>query len=101
LKQKGIPTVHYVSPTIWAWRPGRIHTMRQAATHTLLLFPFEEKIYQEHGVPASFVGHTLASKIPLEIDKVKAKLELGLDPSKPVIGLFPGSRETEIKRIGS
>jgi len=97
LKQAGIPTVHFVSPSIWMWRPERIQRIRQAVTHMLVVFPFEEKIYQDAGIPVSYVGHPLADVIPLEPDTAAARAALGLT-SDPVIALLPGSRLAEVKR---
>ncbi len=97
LKQAGIPTVHFVSPSIWAWRPERIHRIRQAVSHMLVVFPFEEQIYRDAGIPVSYVGHPLADVIPLEPDTAAARAELGL-ASGPVIALLPGSRLSEVTR---
>jgi lipid-A-disaccharide synthase len=97
LKQAGIPTVHFVSPSIWMWRPERIQRIRQAVTQMLVVFPFEEKIYQDAGIPVSYVGHPLADVIPLEPDAAAARAALGLT-SDPVIALLPGSRLAEVKR---
>jgi lipid-A-disaccharide synthase len=97
LKQAGIPTVHFVSPSIWAWRPERIHRIKQAVSHMLVVFPFEVQIYRDAGIPVSYVGHPLADVIPLEPDTAAARTELGLQ-SGPVIALLPGSRLSEVKR---
>ncbi|WP_245538744.1 lipid-A-disaccharide synthase [Thiobacillus denitrificans] len=97
LKQAGIPTVHFVSPSIWAWRPERIHRIRQAVSHMLVVFPFEEQIYRAAGIPVSYVGHPLADVIPLEPDTAAARATLGLAPG-PVIALLPGSRLSEVMR---
>jgi lipid-A-disaccharide synthase len=97
LKQAGIPTVHFVSPSIWAWRPERIHRIKQAVSHMLVVFPFEEKIYLDAGIPVSYVGHPLADVIPLEPDTAAARAALGLG-SGPVIALLPGSRLSEVTR---
>jgi lipid-A-disaccharide synthase len=97
LKQAGIPTVHFVSPSLWAWRPERIHRIKQAVSHMLVVFPFEEQIYRDADIPASFVGHPLADVIPLEPDTAGARAQLGL-VSGPVIALLPGSRLSEVKR---
>ncbi|MDP3583581.1 MAG: lipid-A-disaccharide synthase [Thiobacillus sp.] len=97
LKQAGIPTVHFVSPSIWAWRPERIHRIKQAVSHMLVVFPFEEQIYRDAGIPVSYVGHPLADVIPLEPDTAGARAALGL-VSGPVIALLPGSRLSEVKR---
>ena len=97
LKQAGIPTVHFVSPSIWAWRPERIHRIKQAVSHMLVVFPFEEKIYQDAGIPVSYVGHPLADAIPLQPDTAAARAALGLT-SGPIIALLPGSRLSEVAR---
>ena len=97
LKQAGIPTVHFVSPSIWAWRPERIHRIKQAVSHMLVVFPFEEQIYRDAGIPVSYVGHPLADVIPLEPDTAAARTELALE-SGPVIALLPGSRLSEVTR---
>jgi lipid-A-disaccharide synthase len=97
LKQAGIPTVHFVSPSIWQWRSERIHRIKQAVSHMLVVFPFEEKIYQDAGIPVSYVGHPLADVIPLQPDTAAARAVLGLT-SSPVIALLPGSRLSEVAR---
>ena len=97
LKAAGIPTVHFVSPSIWAWRPERIERIRQAVSHMLVVFPFEEQIYQDAGIPVSYVGHPLADVIPLEPDTAAARAALGLPPG-PVVALLPGSRLSEVTR---
>jgi lipid-A-disaccharide synthase len=97
LKAAGIPTVHFVSPSIWAWRPERIHRIKQAVSHMLVVFPFEEQIYRDAGIPVSYVGHPLADVIPLETDIAGARAALGL-ASGPVVALLPGSRLSEVKR---
>ena len=97
LKQAGIPTVHFVSPSIWAWRPERIHRIGQAVSHMLVVFPFEERIYRDAGIPVSYVGHPLADVIPLEPDTGAARTALGL-ASGPIVALLPGSRLSEVAR---
>lgn len=97
LKQAGIPTVHFVSPSIWAWRPERIHRIKEAVSHMLVVFPFEEAIYRDTGIPVTYVGHPLADVIPLEPDTVAARTALGL-AAGPVIALLPGSRLSEVAR---
>jgi len=97
LKQAGIPTVHFVSPSIWAWRPERIHRIKQAVSHMLVVFPFEEKIYRDAGIPVSYVGHPLADAIPLQPDTAAARAALGLVAS-PIVALLPGSRLSEVAR---
>lgn len=97
LKAAGIPTVHFVSPSIWAWRPERIHTIREAVSHMLVVFPFEEAIYRDAGIPVTYVGHPLADVIPLEPDAAAARAALNL-AGGPVFALLPGSRLSEVKR---
>lgn len=97
LRQAGIPTVHFVSPSLWAWRPERIHRIRQAVSHMLVVFPFEEKIYRDAGIPVSYVGHPLADVIPLDPDSAAARAALNLSGG-PVIALLPGSRLSEVAR---
>ncbi|WP_417250933.1 lipid-A-disaccharide synthase [Castellaniella sp.] len=97
LRQAGIPTVHFVGPSIWAWRFERIHQIRRAVSHMLVLFPFEVDLYQEQGVPVTYVGHPLAQLIPLRPDRAAARQALGIAPQARVLALMPGSRESEIK----
>lgn len=98
LKAAGIATVHYVSPSVWAWRQGRIHGIKQAIDHVLCLLPFEKAFYDEHQLPATFVGHPLADEIPLAWSQQDARNELQLT-SKRLIGLLPGSRKGELARM--
>lgn len=99
LRQAGIKTVHYVSPSVWAWRQKRVLKIREGCDLMLTLFPFEAKFYEEKGVPVRFVGHTLADAIPLEADRAAARVELGL-PDGPLVALMPGSRGGEVGRLG-
>ncbi len=99
LRRAGVPTVHYVSPSVWAWRKGRIHGIARSIDLMLTLFPFETGIYREHGVPAQCVGHPLADEIPLEDGKQPARKTLSLDAEETVVALLPGSRKNEIKRM--
>lgn len=101
LRRAGIKTVHYVSPSVWAWRQKRVLKIREACDLMLTLFPFEAKFYDEHQVPVRFVGHTLADAIPLEADRAAARAELNLPASGPVVALMPGSRGGEVSRLGS
>ncbi|MCD8518010.1 MAG: lipid-A-disaccharide synthase [Burkholderiaceae bacterium] len=97
LKQHGIPTVHFVSPSIWAWRYERIHRIREAVSHMLVLFPFELEIYEREGIPATYVGHPLADRIPMEPDSIRTREALGIDQDAEVIAILPGSRRSEIE----
>lgn len=96
LKAQGIPTVHFVCPSIWAWRAERIVKIRQSVDHVLCIFPFEQALLASHGIEATYVGHPLAQAIPMQVDKVQAKRALGLDPDGPVVALLPGSRVSEL-----
>ena len=96
LKQAGIPTVHFVCPSIWAWRAERIEKIKQSVDHVLCIFPFETQLLHQHGIAATYVGHPLAQAIPMHVDMLKARHELNLDPERPVVALLPGSRESEI-----
>jgi len=97
LRAAGIPTMHYIGPQIWAWRGGRIKKIKRAVSHMLLVFPFEEEIYRNAGVPATFVGHPLAEIIPLAPDEAAARRTLGLPEDANVVTIMPGSRMSEIK----
>lgn len=99
LKAAGITTIHYVSPSVWAWRQGRIHGIKQAVDHVFCLLPFEKAFYDEHALAATFVGHPLADSIPLKWDKIAARTELGLAQSTTWLGILPGSRKGEIARM--
>lgn len=96
LRRAGIPTAHLVSPTVWAWRPGRVKGLRRAVDLVLSIFPFEEPFLRERGVPVRYIGHPLADDIPLETDRAAARQALGLPPAGPHIALLPGSRASEV-----
>ncbi|MBA1294038.1 lipid-A-disaccharide synthase [Pseudomonas lurida] len=100
LRQAGIKTVHYVSPSVWAWRQKRVLKIREGCDLMLTLLPFEARFYEEKGVPVRFVGHTLADEIPLQADRAAARAELGL-PDGPLVALMPGSRGGEVGRLAS
>ncbi len=100
LKREGIVTVHYVSPSVWAWRENRARKIAQCADRILCLFPMEPPIYARHGADARFVGHPLAERFPLQPDQAVARRQLGLPADAPVLALLPGSRASEIERLG-
>ena len=99
LKAEGIKTVHFVCPSFWAWRPKRVEKLKTSVNHVLCIFPFEPELLAKHGVKATYVGHPLASVIPLQPDKSKARQRLGLRPNDPVVAVLPGSRLSEIKHL--
>ena len=102
LRQQGIKTVHYVSPSVWAWRQGRIKGIKKSADLMLALLPFEVDFYQQHKMPVTFVGHPTADKLPMQPNKPAAREALGLASKQtPIIGLLPGSRGSEIARLGA
>ncbi|MBU2964890.1 lipid-A-disaccharide synthase [Amphritea sp. 2_MG-2023] len=99
LRQAGIPTVHYVSPSVWAWRSKRVFKILKTTDLMLTLFPFEAKFYQRHGMPVEFVGHPLANMIPLEPDQSAARSSLNLPHGQRIVALMPGSRGGELKYL--
>ncbi len=99
LRKRGITTVHYVSPTVWAWRQGRVRKVARAVDKVLCLFPFEEEFYEAHDVAAEFVGHPLADNIESEIDVAAQRKRLGLT-ADTIVAVMPGSRSNEITRLG-
>jgi len=99
LKRHGIKTVHYVSPTVWAWRQGRVKKIAQAVIRLLALFPFEPAFYSQHGVDAQYIGHPMADEIPLLNEQAPARSALQLPPDGTVVALLPGSRSAEISRL--
>lgn len=101
LKEHGIPTVHYVSPSVWAWRQGRVKKIASSVDKILTLFPFEAKFYENHDVPVTFIGHTLADMIPMTPDVNAARQALALPTDKRIVALLPGSRESEVTRLSA
>lgn len=99
LRSAGIPTVHFIGPQIWAWRGGRIKKIQRAVSHMLVIFPFEEAIYRDAGVPVTYIGHPLAETIPLQPDVAAARRALGLGADARVVAVMPGSRMGELKYL--
>lgn len=99
LRQSGVPTVHYVSPTVWAWREGRVSKLHAAVDLLLTIFPFEQAFLEKHGINTAYVGHTLASEMPMEPDREAARRFLGIDNDVPVLAVLPGSRRSEVERL--
>jgi lipid-A-disaccharide synthase len=100
LRSRGITTVHYASPSIWAWRGERIHKIKRAVSKMLALFPFEPAIYEKAGVPVTYVGHPLADELPEYPDKDAAREQMKLSPGQTVVALLPGSRQSEVRQMG-
>ena len=101
LKKAGIRTIHYVSPSIWAWRGGRIKKIGRAVSRVLALFPMEPPLYEKAGIPVTYVGHPLADMIPLETDRYAVREKLALPREVPVIALLPGSRRGELEKMAA
>ena len=101
LKRAGLKTLHFVSPSFWAWRPEKLAKLKAAADHVLCLFPFEPALLAEHGIGATYVGHPLASVIPMQPDRAAARRALGLPEEGAVVALLPGSRAAEVAHLGS
>ena len=101
LRAQGIKTVHFVSPSVWAWRPERLEKIRRSVDHVLCIFPFEPELLESHGIAATYVGHPLAQVIPLQPDRAKARASLGLAEDDQVVALLPGSRSSEIRHLAA
>jgi lipid-A-disaccharide synthase len=99
LKTQGIKTVHFVCPSVWAWRPERLEKIKRSVDHVLCIFPFEPVLLAQHGIASTYVGHPLANVIPQQPDKAGARLALGLAESDTVVAILPGSRESEVKHL--
>lgn len=98
-KKRGIKILYYVSPQIWAWKYGRIHTIRKCVDHMAVLFPFEADMYRRENVPVTYVGHPLASLVQPNASKAEVLQRYQLDPNQPIIAIFPGSRRQEVQRL--
>lgn len=101
LKAAGIKTVHFVSPSVWAWRPERIEKIRRSVDHVLCIFPFELELLKQHGIGATYVGHPLANVIPMTPDRAAARQALGLAAEDRVVAILPGSRKSEIQYLAA
>ena len=101
LKAQGIKTVHFICPSIWAWRANRVQKLQRSVDHVLCIFPFEPALLAHHGIAATYVGHPLASVIPMQPDRQAARSKLGLGPDDQVVALLPGSRQSEVQYLGS
>lgn len=99
LKRQGIKTIHYVSPTVWAWRESRVHKIARATNNVFCIFPFEPAVYDKFNIPAQYVGHTLADQIPLEVDRQEARDYLEVDAKRKVLAVLPGSRAGEVSML--
>ncbi len=99
LKAAGVPTVHFVSPSIWAWRADRVEKIRRSVDHVLCIFPFEPALLARHGIAATYVGHPLANVIPMRPDRAAARRQLGLEADDTVVAVLPGSRASEIQYL--
>ena len=100
LRKRDIATAHYVSPSVWAWRQGRVRTIAKAADRVLCLLPFEKAFYDRRGVAATFVGHPMADNVPADVDSAAARGRLGLSTAT-VVAVLPGSRGSEVRRLGA
>ncbi|HIJ88093.1 MAG TPA: lipid-A-disaccharide synthase [Desulfuromonadales bacterium] len=98
-KKAAVKVLYYISPKVWAWKAGRIRTIAATVTHMAVIFPFEVPLYEKAGVPVSFVGHPMLDLVNVAMSRAEAAASFGLDPSRKTVGLFPGSRRSEIERI--
>ncbi len=101
LKTQGIKTVHFICPSIWAWRADRVEKLQRSVDHVLCIFPFEPALLARHGIAATYVGHPLASVIPMQPDRQAARSKLGLGPEDQVVAILPGSRQSEVQYLAS
>ncbi|MES2185614.1 MAG: lipid-A-disaccharide synthase [Pseudomonadota bacterium] len=101
LRAAGVRCVHFIAPSVWAWRPERVAKIRRSVDHVLCIFPFEPELLARHGIAASYVGHPLAGVIPLEPDRAAARAALGLPDGVPVLALLPGSRASEVQYLAA
>ena len=99
LKTVGVKTVHFVCPSVWAWRPERLEKIRKSVDHVLCIFPFEPELLARHGIAATYVGHPLANVIPLQPDRAAARQALGLEEGDTVVAILPGSRKGEVQHL--
>ena len=99
LKAAGIKTIHFISPSVWAWRAGRMEKIRRSVDHVLCVFPFEPALLAAHGIAATYIGHPLANVIPMQVDRAQARKTLGLTEHDDVVAILPGSRQSEIKYL--
>jgi lipid-A-disaccharide synthase len=99
LKAQGVRTVHFICPSIWAWRADRVEKIRRSTDHVLCIFPFEPELLQQHGIAATYVGHPLAGVIPMEPDRAAARRNLGLSDEDTVVAILPGSRASEVQYL--
>jgi lipid-A-disaccharide synthase len=99
LRAQGIKTVHFVSPSVWAWRAHRVKKIYASVDHVLCIFPFEPALLAQHGIAATYVGHPLANMIPMVPDRTRARAQLGLSPKDVVVAILPGSRESEVAHL--
>lgn len=98
-KELGIPVLYYISPQVWAWRQKRVYKIREVVDQMVVVFPFEVELYEKAGVPVRYVGHPLVDEVHSDLDRDGALREFGMDPKRPCIGLFPGSRRNELQRL--